>query len=252
MTKPLALLIGMGPGLGEALVRAFADAGHCVAFVGRRATAIAEAEARLRAEGLDVTGWVGDAGDSTRMGPLFADIHARHGTAEVLIYNAAVIKPARFATPSGLSEASYAGAAGWSALGSPASPEYVLSCFRSNVLGAHHAAQVLAPAMIARGRGTMLFTGGVLAFDPWIEWGVTAMGKAALRSLGHSLHKELGPHGIHVATVAIHGTMRPNSPYAHDKVAAAYLALHKAERSDWQPDFHFRKNDEGAHDPDNG
>ena len=250
MSAPLCILIGMGPGLGEALVRAFATAGHRVAFVGRRAAAISEAETRLRAERLDVTGWVGDAGDPACMGPLFEQIRASQGEAEVLLYNAAVIEPARFVTPSGLSEARYEGADGWAARGAPATPDYLLSCLRSNVLGAHHAALALSPAMIARGRGTILFTGGVLAFDPWIEWGITAMGKAALRSLGHSLHKELGPHGIHVATVAIHGTMRPGSPYAHDKVAAAYLARHQAARSDWQPDFHFKTDSEGDHDPD--
>lgn len=250
MTLPLAIVIGMGPGLGEALVRSFAGNGFQVAFTGRRAAALAEAEARLRAEGLEVRGYAGDAGDIAQMDAVHARIRAAQGEAELLAYNAAVIEPARFVTPSGLREASYEGAAGWAALGAPATPGYVLSAFRSNVLGAHHAARTLAPAMMARGRGTILLTGGVLAFDPWIEWGVTAMGKAALRSLGHSLHKELRPHGIHVATVAIHGTMRPGSPYAHDKVAAAYLALHRSPAADWRPDFHFKADQEGDHDPD--
>lgn len=251
MSLPLAVVIGMGPGMGEALVRAFAGAGFQVAFTGRRAGVLAEAEARLRAEGLEVRAYAGDAGDMAQMDAVHAAIRAAQGEAEVLVYNAAVVEPARFATPSGLREASYEGAAGWAALGDAATPDYVLSTFRSNVLGAHHAARALAPAMIARGRGTILLTGGVLAFGPWIEWGVTSMGKAALRSLGHSLHKELGPLGIHVSTVAIHGTMRPASPYAHDKVAAAYLALHQRPAAEWQPDFHFKADDkEGDHDPD--
>ena len=85
----------------------------------------------------------------------------------------------------------------------------------------------VAPAMIERGSGTILLTGGVLAFGPWIEWGVTSMGKAALRSLGYSLFKELVDHGVHVSTIAIHGTMRPGTPYDHDLVAQAYLDLHR-------------------------
>ena len=250
MSRPLAVVIGMGPGLGRALVRSFAQDGFAVAFTGRRAKAMAEAEAELRAEGLEVAGFAADAGVPEQMDRAHDDIRARYGAAEVLVYNAAIIEPARFVTPSGLSEAAYDGAAGWQALGAPASPDYVLSAFRTNVLGAHHAAQSLAPEMIARGRGTILLTGGVLAFGPWIEWGVTSMGKAALRSLGHSLHKELLPHGVHVSTIAIHGTMRPNSPYAHETVAAAYLARHRAPRAEWTPDYHFKAEAGDGADPD--
>lgn len=247
---PLAIVIGMGPGLGEALVRAFARAGHAVAFVARRAAAVSADEQRLQAEGLAVRGYVGDAGDPAQMDQVHAAIRADLGDAEVLIYNAARIEPARFVTPSGLETAAYDGAAGWAARGEPASTDYLLACLRSNVLGAHHAAAAVTPAMIARRRGTILFTGGVLAFEPWIEWGVTSMGKAALRSLGHSLAKELRPFHIQVETIAIHGTMRAGSPYAHEAVAQSYLARSRAAPQDWQADYHFKADENDGSDPD--
>lgn len=250
MTRPLAIVIGMGPGLGQALVRKFATEGFAVAFVGRRAGAIADSESSLRAQGLDVAGFAGDAGKSGEMDEVYRRIRDRYGNAEVLVYNAAIIEPARFVTRSGIGEAKYGMAEGWVARGEPASVDYVVDAFRINVAGAHHAAAAVAPAMIARGRGTILLTGGVLAFGPWIEWGVTSMGKAALRSLGHSLHKELGPLGVHVSTVAIHGTMRPDTPYAHDLVAQAYLDLHRRPATEWEPDYHYKKDEEGESDPD--
>jgi NAD(P)-dependent dehydrogenase (short-subunit alcohol dehydrogenase family) len=177
-------------------------------------------------------------------------IRDRYGDAEVLIYNAAMIEPARFVTRSAIAEAKYGTADGWAARGEPASFDYVIDAFRTNVAGAHHAAASVVPTMIARERGTILLTGGVLAFGPWIEWGVTSMGKAALRSLGHSLYKELVGHGIHVSTVAIHGTMQAGTPYDHDLVAEAYLDLHRRPAEAWEPDFHFKVENDGESDPD--
>lgn len=247
---PLAIVIGMGPGLGQALVRTFAGAGFVVAFVGRRAEAIAAHEQELRDAGFEVAGLAGDAGQPEQMATIHAAIRDRYGDPEVLVYNAAIIEPARFVTPSGLAEAKYGTAAGWRARGEPASFDYVLSTLRTNVAGAHHAAAAVAPAMLARGHGSILLTGGVLAFEPWIEWGVTALGKAALRSLGHSLFKELTPHGVNVATVAIHGTMQPRTPYDPAVVAQSYLDLHRRPRESWAPDFHFKIDRDGESDPD--
>ncbi len=249
MTQPLAVVIGMGPGLGQALVRKFATNGFAVAFVGRRSDAIANHEKTLRAQGMQVAGFPGDAGDPQVMEGVHRRIRGRYGDAEVLIYNAAIIEPARFVTPSAVAEAKYGTAEGWSARGEPASFDYVVDAFRTNVAGAHHAAAKVTPAMIERGRGTILFTGGVLAFGPWIEWGVTSMGKAALRSLGHSLHKELVGHGIHVSTIAIHGTMQAGTPYDHDLVAQAYLDVQRRPSSEWEPDFHFKVDNDGESDP---
>lgn len=250
MSRPLAIVIGIGPGLGQALVRMFARNGFAVAFTGRIAQAVAEHEEKMRAEGLEVAGFAGDAGRPDQMEPIHRHVAGRFGAAEVLVYNAAIIEPARFVTHSGLSEAQYGGAAGWTARGEPASFDYMMDCFRTNVAGAHHAAAQVAPAMISAKRGTILFTGGVLAFGPWIEWGVTSLGKAGLRSLGHSLHKELTPHNIHVTTVAIHGTMEAGTPYDHDLVARAYLERHRMPRGQWTPDWHYKVDQQAEDDPD--
>ncbi len=250
MTLPLAIVIGMGPGLGQALVRKFASNSFAVAFVGRRPAAIAAHQQSLRAEGMDVTGFVGDAGDTSQMDDVHARIRQRYGDAAALIYNAAIIEPARFVTPSGIKEAKYGTANGWSARGEPSSSDYLLDTFRTNVAGAHHAVQSVAQAMIARKSGSIFLTGGILAFGPWIEWGVTSMGKAALRSMGHSLAKELFPLGIHVSTVAIHGTIQAGTPYDPDLIAQTYLDLHKQPREVWSADHHFKVDEQGETDPD--
>ena len=233
------VVVGMGPGLGLALVRRFAQGGRPVAFIGRRAEALAAHEARLSGEGLEVAGIAGDAGQPDSMDAAFAAIRRRYGEPQVLVYNAAIVEPARFVTPSGLPFVQYGEAPGWHSRGAPADFDYLVACFKTNVAGALHAAQQVAPAMLARGEGSILLTGGVLAFDPWLEWGVTALGKAALRSLGLSLHRELCPHGIRVHVVAIHGTMQEGTPYDPALVAEAYWQLHAGSRHP-EPDFHFK------------
>jgi len=250
MSKPCAVVIGMGPGLGRALVKKFAEEGHAVAFVGRREAEIRRHEAELRADGLDVTGFPGDAGSQESMAKVFDQIHASYGSPEVLIYNAALIEPSRFVTPSGKSEVKYGTADGWNSLGEPVSVNYLKHAFSVNVAGALDAAKKVVPAMLERGRGTILLTGGVLAFEPWIEWGVTSLSKAALRSLGRSLYKELNDKGIHVSTIAIHGTMQAGTPYDHDLVAAAYWALHQQPADKWEAEYHFRADEADGSDPD--
>lgn len=234
-----SVVVGMGPGLGLALVRRFARDGEPVAFIGRRAEALAGYETDLRTEGLEVRGIVADAGRPETMDAAFAAIRARYGDPDALVYNAAIVEPARFATPSGVPVVRYGNAPGWRSHGEPADFGYLVDCFKTNVAGALHAVRRLSPAMIAKGQGTILFTGGVLAFDPWLEWGVTALGKAALRSLGLSLHKELTPLGLRVCVVAIHGTMEAGTPYDPALVAEAYWQLHRAPPHGG-PDFHFK------------
>jgi len=233
------VLVGMGPGLGVALVRRFARECGPVAFIGRRPEALAAFQMQLREEGLEVAGVVADAGKPETMDAAFVAIRRHYGGPEALIYNAAIIEPARFATPSGLPFVQYGNAPGWHSHGAPADFNYLVECFKTNVAGALHAAQQVSPAMVAKGQGSILFTGGVLAFDPWLEWGVTALGKAALRSLGLSLHKELTPFGIRAHVVAIHGTMEEGTPYDPALVAEAYWQLHSGPVHP-EADFHFK------------
>lgn len=250
MACPLAVVIGAGPGLGIALVRRFAQGGMTVAFMARRADAVAAYQRELQDAGLETIGFVADAGDPASVSNVFAALRESHGAADALVYNAAIIEPSRFVTPSGIAKAQYSTAPGWKARGEPVGFDELMASFRTNVAGALHAAQQVAPAMMERRRGTILLTGGVLAFGPWIEWGAVSLGKAALRSLGHSLYKELEPRGVQVTTVAIHGTMAKGSPYDHDTVADAYWRLHTRPRSEWEPDYHFKVDAADGGDPD--
>lgn len=245
-----AIVIGAGPGLGLSLIRRFAREGLSVGFVARRAEAVAKYQRALDAEGLDTLGLVADAADPESLRAALDELQSRHGAPKLAVYNAAIIEPSRFVTPSGIDEARYADAPGWRARGEPMDEDALVESFRANVVGALTLARHVTPDMIARRRGTLILTGGVLAFGPWIEWAGVSLGKAALRSLGHSLALELAPKGVQVATVAIHGTMARGTPYDPDLVAGAYWEIHRRPAPDWTPDVHFKADEADGADPD--
>lgn len=97
---------------------------------------------------------------------------------------------------------------------------------RTNVGGALTSVHQVLPDMRRHGRGTILFTGGGLALEPYPEWAALAAGKAALRSVALNLHKELLPQDIHVAVIAVCGILQPGTPFAPEIVAEEYWRLH--------------------------
>lgn len=62
-------------------------------------------------------------------------------------------------------------------------------------------AQMVAPDMIARGKGSMMFTSSVGAFGPSTQLGAYAISKVALIGLVRNLAAEMGPQGIRVNAI---------------------------------------------------
>jgi short-subunit dehydrogenase len=111
--------------------------------------------------------------------------------------------------------------------------ERLVEEFRVNVAGALVAAQQIAPAMVKARKGTILFTGGGFAYEPAMKYASLSLGKAALRSLTYTLAQELGTHGVHVATVTVHGFIQTGTRFDPQRIAQAYVWLHR------QPKGHF-------------
>ena len=64
--------------------------------------------------------------------------------------------------------------------------------------------------MLKNGKGTILLTGATASLRGSAKFGGFAAGKFALRALGQSMARELGPKGIHVAHIIIDGEI--NTP----------------------------------------
>ncbi|MFX8782095.1 SDR family NAD(P)-dependent oxidoreductase, partial [Acinetobacter baumannii] len=71
------------------------------------------------------------------------------------------------------------------------SPEQLSADLNVSVVSALAAARVVAPSMIAAGRGSILVTGGGFALRPMAAMTSLGIGKAAVRNLAFSLAEEL-------------------------------------------------------------
>lgn len=210
-------ILGVGPGLGLSLARAFAGRGHPLALFARNAAALADHAAGFpgaQAHALDLR-------DPGAVAPAIEAALAALGTPEALVYNAAGVS------------------AGPAMALSPAAFHADLATSASSAFAA---ARAVHPAMTAAGGGSLLFTGGGLALDPAFGAGVASLtaGKSALRGLVHALAGELAPEGLHVGTVTVAGRIEPGGAFDPDRIAQAFLELHDQPRSAWQVEVILR------------
>lgn len=207
-----AIVAGVGPGLGLALVRRFAREGFAVSMLARDAAALE----RLSAEvGGDVKGYPADLCALDAVAAAFRAMEADRGPAEVMIYNAARWheQPVMELDPMTFN---------WD----------LALC----ATGALVCAQAVWPAMKAAGRGSLLFTGGGLALYPSFGAGVASLtaGKSALRGLVHAMAGEVGPAGVHAATVTVAGTIKPGTALDPDRIAEEFWVLHQQPKDAWE------------------
>lgn len=206
MRKGICTIVGVGPGVGMAVARRFAREGYHVALVGRTAASLESYRKTLAGEGFAADSFVADAAKPDDLARVLEQIRTRIGPIDVLVYNA------------------YQGARGRLVdLGADA----IRADLAVNVVGAIVASQTVAQSMRNRRAGTILPTGGGLAFKPLPELGSLALGKAALRSIAFSLHEEMKPHNVHVAMLTIAGFVSPDSHLSPHAIAEHFWELHQ-------------------------
>jgi NAD(P)-dependent dehydrogenase (short-subunit alcohol dehydrogenase family) len=88
-SKAVAVVIGVGSGLGAALARRFA-AGYTVALIARNADYLAQLAAEIRGQGGNALPVPANVAEAARVESAFATIRDQIGDPEVLLYNAAM------------------------------------------------------------------------------------------------------------------------------------------------------------------
>jgi NAD(P)-dependent dehydrogenase (short-subunit alcohol dehydrogenase family) len=216
-SKSVAVVVGVGPGLGAALVRRFAKEGMAVAMAARSADKLAGLAKEMggRAYGCDAT-------VETAVGELFAAVERDFGRPSLVVFNAGgyVRKP--------IAELSVSD---------------VEATWRNNCLGGFLVGRAAARAMQPAGGGTIIFTGATAALRGGVNFAAFAMGKFGLRALAQSMARELGPKGIHVAHTVIDGQIGENpeaTKLAPSAIAEAYWTLHCQDRSAWTQELDLR------------
>ncbi len=224
--RPLCVIVGVGPGLGEALSRAFAGAGWRVALIARSRDTIGPL-----AEELGGTGFVCDVTNVMALQGTLAEIREGQGPVHTLLWNV--------------------GSGVWGNLDEVDLDGMELA-WRTNALGLFVAAQEVVGDMRVAGGGNLVVTGATASRRGKPFTTAFAAGKAAQRSLCQSMARQLWPEGIHVALVVFDGMLdlpqtRERMPDKPDEVfispaAAAQTALHlcQQDRTAWTFELELR------------
>jgi NAD(P)-dependent dehydrogenase (short-subunit alcohol dehydrogenase family) len=184
--KPLALVTGVGPGTGTALVRRFAEGGYRVAMMARDAGRLAALEAEIP----DAIAVPCDVTDAKALERAISDF----GPPRIVVHNAV-----------------------GGAFGTFSEIEHTVlqHNFDVNVMALLRLAQLTTPAMVEAGEGALIVTGNTSALRGKAKFAGFAPTKSAQRILAESLARDLGPRGVHVAYLVIDAVI--DVPWAREQ-----------------------------------
>jgi 3-oxoacyl-[acyl-carrier protein] reductase len=177
-----AVVTGAAQGLGFAVTKLLAGRGAAVLMIDLNGGKVADAAARLKAEGLDTHALAADVADPVALKAVRKEVEKRwQGRLDVLVNNAGGW---RYATAAEVTVADW----DWT--------------FRVNAATAFFTTQALMDLMVARRYGRIVNVASADAYRPKVKLPHYAAAKAAVVSLTKSLAEELAPHEVLVNGVS--------------------------------------------------
>lgn len=218
MTKPLAIVAGAGPGLGQGLVKIIGQNGYMA--MGLNRTVPDRAETTLA---VDLT-------DQQQSKARLQDLVCTHGAPKLVVHNTAKLIISSFEDTSN---------------------DDFEAAWRSMVLSAVNVTREVLPAMVDAGGGTLIVSGATASLRGGKNFAAFSAAKAALRALTQSLAREYGPKGIHIAHVILDGivdtkasrdlhAMDPDRMMKAEDIAMIYLAIAGQPKSTWTHELDLR------------
>ena len=223
MRKKVAVVAGVGAGLGQALCQKLLSEGYWVAGLSRSNKLEIDLGERYFPIACDLT-------DSSSVDQAISDAESQLGTVSVYIHNAAYLlhKPFLDTTEEEFSDI------------------WKLSC-----LAAVHGTQRVLPNMLLEKSGTILVSGATASIKAGAEFSAFASAKFALRGLTQSLAREYGSQGIHIAHIILDGLIwGPQAKHKFGKnpevcikpsaIADSYFHLIQQHHSSWTQELDLR------------
>jgi len=217
------LVAGAGEGLGRSIAQRFARERYSVALAARDAAKLKQLSAEVGARAFPA-----DLSNESRVAALYDDVEKQLGPIDAVAFVAATRVQAPFAETT---------------------MEDFERSWRQSCANGFLVAREAARRMLPRGRGTVIFTGASGSFRGEPGFAAFAAAKGGLRFMAQSMARELGPKGIHVATVLLNGAidskmmwrdyrermekLGTDGALAPDAVADAYWQLHNQPRNAW-------------------
>jgi len=230
----IVLGAGASQGVGGALGRKFAKAGHHVIMTGRTASKVEKLAGEITADGGSAESLPVDVTAEADLDALFAHA-AKRGPVAAVLYNAGNNAIIPF---------------------EDLQPDTVEQFWRVGCFGAFLTAKRAIPILEAQGRGSLFFTGASGSMRGRPNFAHFAMMKAGLRMLAQSLARTYSPKGIHVAHFIIDGVidgemvrsrfgeyldgLGEDGGLSPDAIAEAYWHVHSQHRSAWTHEMDLR------------
>jgi len=235
MRQPVVLVVGAGDATGGAIARRFAREGYTACVVRRQAEHLESLVAAITADGGRAVPFGVDARDEEQVVRLIETIECDVGELEAAVFNiGANVRFPIAATTSRVFR-----------------KVWEMGCYAGFLVG-----REAAKPMLARGRGTLIFTGATASVRGANGFAAFAAAKHGLRALAQSMARELGPQGVHVAHVVVDGAIDTrwiagNFPERHalkdrdgllnpEHIAETYWQLHRQPRSAWTHELDLR------------
>lgn len=234
-TKQAALVIGAGDSTGGAIAKRFAREGLIACATRRSADKLQPLIDEIQSAGGQAYGFASDARKEEEVIKLVDDIERDIAPIEVMVFNIGANVPCSI-----LEESARKYFKIWE-----------MACFSGFLVG-----REVAKRMVARGHGTIIFTGATAGLRGSANFAGFAGAKHALRALAQSMARELGPRNIHVAHVVVDGAIdtafiRDNFPERYamkeqdgilnpDHIADNYWHLHTQPRDAWTHELDLR------------
>ncbi|MHB8680699.1 MAG: SDR family oxidoreductase [Acidimicrobiales bacterium] len=175
-----AVVTGASSGIGAAVARALAAAGHPVVIGARRRDACEQVAKEIVAEGGRAVALAVDVAEPESVAAFATAAVDDLGPVEIVVSSAGSIVPT---TALATSEDTFA------------------EVLRVNVLGAHHLVRAFAPAMVGRRRGDLVFVTSETARVPRPNMSPYVSSKWGLEGYVHTLQMELEGSGVRASIV---------------------------------------------------
>ncbi|MGX9146929.1 SDR family NAD(P)-dependent oxidoreductase [Mesorhizobium sp. 128a] len=221
MASEVAVIAGAGAGLSASLARLLTKEGYRVVLAARNTAKLAALVEETGALAVET-----DVADPASVASLF-EAADKQGPLALAVFNA-----------SGRTRGPIA----------EVDPDAVKQALLVGAYGGFLVGQQAARRLLARGSGSILFTGASASIKGFPGSAGFAMPKFGLRGLAQSMARELGPKNIHVAHFIIDGQIepvgkkpeRPDSQLSPDAIAETYFAVHRQHRSAWSFEVELR------------